>query len=152
VIGRSVHDIENIRHLLHLTGYLRRGPVLSNAIPGIDMALWDIKGSLAGMPLYDLFGGRCRTVARPYVHASGRDAAEFEERARSPVEQGFTLATVGWRHQGIVAGAERPMRRYQPAAAVAPQLPEHGPATAANPANGAVKTSALSLPEARAVA
>ncbi|MGI9254486.1 MAG: enolase C-terminal domain-like protein [Thermomicrobiales bacterium] len=90
VIGRSVHDIEDIWNLLHVSGYWRSGPVLNNAISGIDMALWDIKGKLAGMPLYDLLGGRCRTAARLYVHASGRDASEVEEQARGLLAQGFT--------------------------------------------------------------
>jgi mannonate dehydratase len=57
---------------------------------GIDMALWDIKGKLAGMPLYDLLGGRCRTAATVYVHASGRDPIEVEDEARGFMEQGFT--------------------------------------------------------------
>jgi mannonate dehydratase len=54
------------------------------------MALWDIKGKLAGMPVYDLLGGRCRTAATVYVHASGRDPIEVEDQARSFMEQGFT--------------------------------------------------------------
>ena len=90
VIGRSVHDVEDIWSMLAVSSYWRSGPVLNNAISGIDMALWDIKGKLAGMPLYDLLGGRCRTAATVYVHASGRDAVEVEDEARRFMEQGFT--------------------------------------------------------------
>ena len=89
VVGRSVHDIEDIWSMLAVSSYWRSGPVLNNAISGIDMALWDIKGKLAGMPLYDLLGGRCRTAATVYVHASGRDPAEVEDEARGFMEQGF---------------------------------------------------------------
>ena len=90
VVGRSVHDIEDIWSMLAVSSYWRSGPVLNNAISGIDMALWDIKGKLAGMPLYDLLGGRCRTAATVYVHASGRDPVEVEDEARGFMEQGFT--------------------------------------------------------------
>ena len=90
VVGRSVHDIEDIWSVLAVSSYWRSGPVLNNAISGIDMALWDIKGKLAGMPLYDLLGGRCRIAATVYVHASGRDPVEVEDEARGFMEQGFT--------------------------------------------------------------
>jgi mannonate dehydratase len=89
VVGRSVHDIEDIWSMLAVSSYWRSGPVLNNAMSGVDMALWDIKGKLAGMPLYDLLGGRCRVAAPLYVHASGRDASEVEEDARRYMEQGF---------------------------------------------------------------
>ena len=89
VLGRSVHDIEDIWQMLAVSSYWRSGPVLNNAMSGIDMALWDIKGKLAGLPLYDLLGGRCRVAAPLYVHASGRDAHEVEEDARRFMEQGF---------------------------------------------------------------
>jgi mannonate dehydratase len=90
IVGRSPHDIEDIWSMLAVSPYWRSGPVLNNAMSGIDMALWDIKGKLAGMPLYDLLGGRCRTAATVYVHASGRDPIEVEDQARSFMEQGFT--------------------------------------------------------------
>ena len=89
LIGRSPHDIEDIWAMLAVSSYWRSGPVLNNALSGIDMALWDIKGKLAGMPLYDLLGGRCRIAAPLYVHASGRDAREVEEEARRFLAEGF---------------------------------------------------------------
>jgi mannonate dehydratase len=90
LVGRSPHDIEDIWSMLAVSPYWRNGPVLNNAMSGIDMALWDIKGKLAGMPLYDLLGGRCRTAATVYVHASGRDPIEVEDEARGFMDQGFT--------------------------------------------------------------
>ena len=75
--------------MLAVSSYWRSGPVLNNAISGLDMALWDIKGKLAGMPVYDLLGGRCRVAAPAYVHASGRDAQEVEDDARRLMAEGF---------------------------------------------------------------
>lgn len=89
LVGRSPHDIEDIWAMLAVSGYWRGGPVLNNALSGVDMALWDIKGKLAGLPLYQLLGGRCRVAAPLYVHASGRDAQEVEEDARRFMAQGF---------------------------------------------------------------
>lgn len=89
VIGRSVHDIEDLWSMLAVSSYWRSGPVLNNAMSGLDMALWDLKGKLADMPVYDLLGGRCRIAAPAYVHASGRDAHEVEDDARRLMAQGF---------------------------------------------------------------
>ncbi len=89
VVGRDPNDIEDIWQGAYVSSYWRSGPVLNNALSGIDMALWDIKGKLANMPLYQLFGGRCRTAAALYAHASGRDFQEVEEEARRYLEQGY---------------------------------------------------------------
>ena len=89
IVGRSPHDIEDIWSMLAVSSYWRSGPVLNNAMSGIDMALWDIKGKIAGLPLYELLGGRCRTAAPLYVHASGRDVQEVEDDARRFLAAGF---------------------------------------------------------------
>ncbi len=89
VLGRNSHDIEDIYQAAYVSSYWRSGPVLNNALSGVDMALWDIKGKLAGMPVYQLLGGRCRVAASLYAHASGRDFREVEEDARRLMEQGF---------------------------------------------------------------
>ena len=78
VVGKDVHDIEDIWQASPSSPPTRRsGPVL-NAMSGIDIALWDIKGKLAGMPVYQLLGGKTRRGVG-YVHASGSDFAEVDD-------------------------------------------------------------------------
>ena len=88
-IGRPVQAIEDFWQVAMVNGYWRNGPVLNNAISGIDMALWDIKGKLAGMPCYQLWGGACRPAAAVYTHADGRDEHEVEDRVRRFMAEGY---------------------------------------------------------------
>jgi mannonate dehydratase len=89
LIGRDVDRIEEIWQMSMVHGYWRNGPVLNNAVSGVDQALWDIKGKRAGMPLYQLLGGKTREAAAVYVHADGRNPQEVEDNARQFVEQGY---------------------------------------------------------------
>jgi mannonate dehydratase len=94
VLGRKVSRIEEIFRMAAVHSYWRNGPVLNNAISGIDIALWDIKGKQAGMPVYQLLGGKCREAAAVYVHADGKNPQEVEENVRQFMEQGYRYIRV----------------------------------------------------------
>ena len=89
LIGREVSRIEEIWQMLMVNGYWRNGPVLNNAISGVDQALWDIKGKIAGIPVYDLLGGKCREAAAVYGHAGGNSPESVAESVQSFMEQGY---------------------------------------------------------------
>lgn len=106
LVGRDVHDIEDIWQASFVSSYWRSGPVLNNAMSGVDMALWDIKGKIANLPLYQLFGGKTREAADVYVHASGSEPKEVEEHCRALLEEGFRyvrcqVAVTGYATYGV---------------------------------------------------
>jgi mannonate dehydratase len=89
LVGRPADRIDDTWQALYNSSYWCNGPVLNNAISGVDMALWDIKGRQAGMPVYQLLGGKLREAADCYSHASGAEIEETLDRARDLMEQGF---------------------------------------------------------------
>ncbi len=110
--GRDPADIEDIWHAVNLSGYWRSGPVLNNALCGVDQALWDLKGKLAGMPVYQLFVNpaeylplvrdRLIDFIRVHVSAPGRSSPAAlrsttvpctRERAMPPV---WAMASRWW--------------------------------------------------------
>ncbi len=89
VLGRDVSRIEETFRMMMVHGYWRNGGVLGNAISGIDEALWDIKGKMANMPVYQLLGGKCREGAAVYTHADGRSPQEVEDNIRKFISEGY---------------------------------------------------------------
>lgn len=90
IVGRHPADIEDITRSIHLSSYWRGGPVGNNVLSGIDLALWDIAGKRAGMPVYELLGGKVRAAATTYVHAASATTEETLDKARGFMDQGWT--------------------------------------------------------------
>lgn len=109
LVGKDPAQIEDVWQSSYVSSYWRNGPVLNNAISGVDMALWDILGKRAGMPVYQLFGGKCRKAVDTYRHASGRNFKEVEAACRKYMEAGYRhvriqVAVPGFSTYGSGAG------------------------------------------------
>ena len=94
LIGLDPRNSEDIWQFFYRGAYFRRGPIAMAAFGAIDMALWDIKGKLADMPLYQLFGGKSREGALVYAHATGSDLEELMESIIFYQEQGYKAVRV----------------------------------------------------------
>ena len=101
LIGRDVNNIEELWYLMQYNGYWRNGPVIGNAISGIDMALWDIKGKRVGLPLYSLLGGKMRQGVPIYRHADGNTLEEIHASIRRCLDEKIDHIRIQW---GVYGG------------------------------------------------
>ncbi|HEV3006033.1 MAG TPA: enolase C-terminal domain-like protein [Pirellulales bacterium] len=116
LIGKNPLAVEDTYQAMFVSSYWRNGPVLGNAISGVDQALWDILGKRAGLPVYQLFGGKCRTAVDTYRHASGENFAEVEESARALMAEGYrhVRAQVGVPKLATYGAPRKPADNAQP--------------------------------------
>jgi mannonate dehydratase len=122
LIGRDAHAIEDIWQFLYRGAYWRRGPVTMSAIAAVDMALWDIKAKLAGMPLYQLLGGASRTGVMVYGHANGQTIEDTIAAACDYLALGYKAVRLQCGVPGLPStyGVSKDKLFYEPADADLP--------------------------------
>jgi mannonate dehydratase len=122
LIGRDAHRIEDIWQFLYRGAYWRRGPVTMSAIAAVDTALWDIKGKVAGLPLYQLLGGACREGVMVYGHANGATVEETVAEAMKYKAEGYKAIRLQSGVPGLRStyGVSKDKKFYEPADADLP--------------------------------
>jgi mannonate dehydratase len=122
LIGRDAHRIEDVWQFLYKGAYWRRGPVTMTAIAAVDMALWDIKGKIANLPVYQLLGGASREGVMVYGHANGKDIDETLDNAMRYKEEGYKAIRLQSGVPGLAStyGVSKDRYFYEPADADLP--------------------------------
>ncbi len=111
IVGEDPFRIEHLWQLMFRGAFFPAQRVMSSAIAGIDMALWDIKGKALGVPVYELLGGRVRDTVVCYPHCSGETTAALVEDAQARVAEGWRFVRWGVSSEGDVIEPRRAARR-----------------------------------------
>ncbi|QCZ92209.1 D-mannonate dehydratase ManD [Salinimonas iocasae] len=122
LIGKDPHRIEDIWQFFYRGAYWRRGPVGMTALAAVDVALWDIKGKVAGLPLYQLLGGRSRDRIMTYTHANGRCMESTLDAVGKAIDEGYKAVRIQSGIPGMAStyGVAKDGHKYEPADADLP--------------------------------
>ncbi|MFW5884346.1 MAG: galactonate dehydratase [bacterium] len=110
LVGEDPFRIEHLWQTMFRGAFFPAQRVLSSAIAGVDMALWDIKGKALGVPVYELLGGRVRDRVVCYPHCGGRTTEELVEDARAKVDEGWRFIRWGVPAYGETLEPRRALR------------------------------------------
>jgi mannonate dehydratase len=105
-IGKDADRIEDMWQWNHIRSYWRNGPITNVIQTALDSALWDIKGKRAGMPVYQLLGGKVRDAVPLYAHGGGRTVEDCIRSVRHWIDEGFRHVRVqmgGYGGGGFIA-------------------------------------------------
>jgi mannonate dehydratase len=116
LLDQNPMQIERLWKTLYYLPYYRSGSAHLPAISGVDMALWDIKGKVAGLPVYELLGGKTRDRLLTYRSTGGRDFKEVEDGVRELIESGYRVIKVQIADPALAAGYAVPSTKQQEAA------------------------------------
>lgn len=94
LLGMDPTDVERIWQLGYRDFWWRQGIVHTSAISGIDQALWDIAGKVAGQPVFKLLGGKVREKVRTYARLCD-DPAVIKQAAHNALDCGFDAIKSG---------------------------------------------------------
>jgi galactonate dehydratase len=90
LVGRDPGRIEQIWiELFRRFTYLGSRGLVTAAISGIDIALWDLKGKALGRPVHDLLGGAVRDSIPLYTHPGGGTPREAADNAVALMRDGY---------------------------------------------------------------
>jgi mannonate dehydratase len=122
LIGRDAHRIEDTWQYLYRGAYWRRGPVTMSAIAAVDTALWDIKGKVAGLPVYQLLGGRSRDGVTVYGHANASTVDDVLGEVARLIGEGYRAVRVQTGIPGVETtyGVSQDPQHYEPADSAVP--------------------------------
>src|SRR6185436_1147231 len=104
LIGKDPDRIEDLWQSASFRTYWRGGPVNNKVVGAMDEALWDIKGKRAGMPVYELLGGRAHDAVACYDHITGRTKEEAAENVAKSVASGYRHIRVQFGEGGYGGG------------------------------------------------
>ncbi|KAB1066562.1 D-galactonate dehydratase family protein [Tamlana haliotis] len=128
LIGKDAQQIEDIWQYLYKGAYWQNGAISIAAISAIDMALWDIKGKIAGLPVYQLLGGKSRKAVTVYAHVNGETVDDVLNNLEVAIDQGYKVARLQCTIPGIAGtyGTLGKKKNYYELQGDRPLPPEHG--------------------------